>query len=239
MKTILLYTFYTVIASIIGIAIPYFKKLSNFTIKLFMTISASVLVGITFAHLIPESVEQIGKNAIISIMIGFFVPILLERFSKKDDYKSNHHGDLPLFNILTIVAFSLHSFIDGLLLNNELVSHTTGLAVYTGVIAHKIPVAFSLMTILKTHLSQSRKRYLFLIAFILMTPVGAITGFYLLNEMSQTISHQLTSITSGIFIYIALIHLYYDHKLYTERKLNIIFVIGFIFSGILFSIGVH
>lgn len=227
------------IASLIGIAIPYYKKLSSFTIRLFMTISASILLGITAVHLVPESIEEIGNSAIISIMIGFFTPILLERFSKKDDYKSHQHGDLPLFNILTILAFSVHSFIDGLLLNNELISHSTGIAVYTGVIAHKIPVAFSLMTILKTHLKAQKQLILILLIFILMTPLGAISGFYILNGLSQILMHQLTSLTSGIFLYIAVIHLFYDHKLYTEKKLNVAFIFGVIISGLLFSYGIH
>ena len=239
MINILLYSLYTIIASLIGIAVPYYLNVSKSVIRIFMALSAGILLGICGFHLIPESIEHVGNLSVIGILLGFFIPIFLERFSKKEDYKSNHHGDLPLFNMLTFIAFSMHSFVDGLLLNNEMVSHSAGMATIIGVITHKLPVAFSLMTILKTHLQEKRKLYIFLGCFVLMTPLGAILGYEVIANLPMSVVVQLSSITAGIFLYIALIHLYYDHKLYNDLKSNTVVILGIVCAGVFFELGSH
>ena len=239
MKTILLYSIFTVIASLIGVAIPYFLKINKSLVKLLMGLSSGIILGICIFHLIPETYESIGNLSVSMILIGFFIPIMLERFSKKDDFKSHTHGNLPLFNTITLIAFSIHSFIDGLLLINEHTSPEIGFTVFIGIISHKIPVSFSLMTILKTHISDRKKIIAYISCFIFMTPIGAIIGMLFITEMTTAIAFQLTSVTSGVFLYISLIHLYYDHKLYKHLNSNLIFALGVFISAILFSFGMH
>jgi len=50
---------------------------------------------------------------------------------------------------------------------------------------------------------------------------------------------QLSSITAGIFLYIALIHLYYDHKLYNDLKSNTVVILGIVCAGVFFELGSH
>jgi zinc transporter ZupT len=149
--------------------------------------------------------------------------MLLEKFSEGVEHGHLHleghaghdhgHHDHSHFHRLglsfgLLLSLSIHSLIEGIPLNG-----TFSLAIpfwenplLLGVIIHKFPSAFALMTVLKQSVPQPKKRLGMLLFFVLMTPLGVLLGHYILaaggTHMDETF-HILLALATGSFLQIA------------------------------------
>jgi zinc transporter ZupT len=232
MHEIFILSLYTVLATIAGFAIPYFFAVKKQIIAIFIAISSGIIFGITIFHLFEHEHNSLFSTHKFALFFGFFLPVLIERISHRN-YRNADHGELPFFNWMTFLAFFIHSLIDGIILNTSLVSTHLGHDVVLGIIAHKIPVAFSLMTVLKTHEKKTYLMYIMLLLFGISTSIGALLGFSVLSTSSTEILHSLIDFTAGTLLYISIIHLFYDHDIYKNIKLIAFSLLGFLIAGII------
>ena len=234
MTDILIYSLSTIVAALLGAIIPNYFKWETRFIQIFLSISAGIIFGIAILHLIPEVYFRIGLQSLIFVQFGFTIPLLIDYFFKSKS-KDTHSDSHSVINIITISGFLIHSLIDGFVLNVQQLSDTVGHLTLLGIILHKVPVSFSLFTLLKTHLHKKSLLLIVFILFVLFTPIGAIIGSYTINSSYVYLVSAIGAFTSGLFIYIAFLHLFIDHELYKTKQLILMTCLGLVISLLLLS----
>jgi zinc transporter ZupT len=191
-------------------------------VRFLLTVSGGFLFGTVMLHLFPEVFEA-QTQAGIFIVIGFFIQLILEKFSEGVEH-GHLHLDLPdghdhghdhshyhkkgwATAIGLLSSLSIHSLLEGLPIStieatsiSELFHHPLFLAV----VVHKIPTSIALVAVLSQ--TDLGKKWIFamLLWYTVMTPAGALMGKFIqtnLGEHSLT-SLQMTALASGMLLHI-------------------------------------
>src|SRR5690606_37833102 len=147
-----LYPVLLFILSLLGGLFPFvFKKLDERNMPYFLAFSGSFLFAVTVVHLIPESVEELGHQAGVFLLIGFFLQLFLQKFTHGAEHGHTHsdHGHaIPLTTLA--IGMGLHAFMEGLPLGVSYRTHAAEPALFLAVAVHKWPEAMLISTIALT-----------------------------------------------------------------------------------------
>jgi zinc and cadmium transporter len=219
------------LSGLLVFAIPDIQK-RNY--KLILVFAGSYLFAITIIHIMPELYSQAKNPATIGlyVLLGFFLQQILEYFTAGaehghiHDHEGDHqHGKSSA--IMVLIGMSVHALLEGSLLAHPSVIHapheTNGLLL--GIILHKAPAAFALMSIIVCQLNNKKLAILFLIGFALASPIGMLVGnFYVENSaLPNEIFTILFAIVSGNFLHISTTIVFEssdDHH-FNARKLGV------------------
>ncbi|HLF34772.1 MAG TPA: ZIP family metal transporter [Cyclobacteriaceae bacterium] len=207
--------FFTALAG--GIAYQLFPQLRKANIKYILMFAGSYLLSITIVHILPEVFGAFPDPAVVGIFVlaGFFLQLILEFFSRGIEHGHTHvhtsaekeiHFHSP-YIISLMSGLILHSILEGMIVVNPPVPvfhHHAG-GIMLGIVLHKIPESFALMTVLQFSDIRKSGKWLNLILFSLASPVGVLIS-YIMNLMpSITILHisVIYGIVSGTFLYIS------------------------------------
>lgn len=197
--------------TILGGSLPFFiKKLDDRNMQHILAFSGAFLLGITLLHLLPETFEEIGGKAGIYLLAGFFVQLLIQRFTHGVEHghvhmpadQHSHAHQTPLFSVLA--GLSVHAFMEGLPLGYNYRLEATGPSLYMAVAAHKLPEAM-LVTVLVTQIKSRQQAIVVLLLFAAITPVSSMLAVYLGKSyfaMSRLIG-VIIPVVAGAFIHIA------------------------------------
>ncbi len=197
-----------------GLAVYIVPKFNTQYFRLSLVFAGSYLFSITVLHILPElfAVQNEVPYLPLYVLVGFFLQVVLEYFTEgvehghlhKHDNKHNHRGTKW---ISLLIALSIHAFLEGTLLANPqgLHNHSDDHAVFYGILMHKIPAAFALMSVLTCYLNSKVKTILILLIFSLATPAGVIgsTLVYQDNFLPENFFAILFAIVSGNFLHIS------------------------------------
>lgn len=186
-------------------------------LKLFLIFSGGYLFSITFLHILPDlfALHTDARLAGLYILIGFFLQLLLEFFSKGVEHGHGYEAQLEehqrgVSPLTLMAAFLLHAFLDGVILSSPSTAHghhhghgANGLLI--GILLHKIPESFVLTSILSKITSRKRTMIVCLLIFALASPMGLLgVGYF---DQQQLLSGHgslaLWGIVSGSFVHIA------------------------------------
>jgi zinc transporter ZupT len=198
------------IITLAGGSIPLlFKGLNDKRMHLLLAFSGSFLLSITFMHLLPETFGELGSNAGLYLLIGFFLQLLLQRITHGLEHghvhtHTNDHGHthVPLFSIL--LGISIHAIMEGLPLGFNYRMHATEPSLYMAVAVHKLPEAMLIASLVSSTQSK-QKAFITLVLFSLVTPFAGILAYQLgigYSTMSRLVM-VLIPIVAGAFIHIA------------------------------------
>ncbi len=152
-----------------------------------LCLSGSYIFGIGIIHLLPEVFE--GKDWTMSVFVagGFFFQILVEHFSKGVE-----HGHLPekgglskAAAIAVMIGLSLHSLIEGIPLGKYTemadipVNYGLNNHLFYGIVLHKIPAAFALVSFLRMANYRKISVALLLLGFALTSPFSAFVSAHI------------------------------------------------------------
>lgn len=194
-----------------GGLIPYFfSGVNKRILKLVLSFSGAYLLGITALHLLPEAFHGDKSGIGYWVLIGFFIQLLLEIFSKGIEHGHIHpsHNLNWTFAFQIMVGLSLHAFIEGLPLANydefhrhlhEGESHYNSFLV--GILLHKLPAAFALSTVLLMSGIKKSTTIILLIIFASMSPLGGLTGHFL--SLDTAGFQRLLGLVVGTFLHIS------------------------------------
>lgn len=173
---------------------------------LLLAFSGSFLLSITFLHLLPETFKELGETAGIYLLAGFFLQLLIQRFTHGIEHGHVHHAShehhIPLISI--VAGLSFHAFMEGLPLGFNYRMQATEPSLYLAVAAHKLPEAILLTTLVLGTKGKSAS-LLTLLVFSLLTPIASIIASKLGQSyyaMSQVVS-MLIPVVAGAFIHIS------------------------------------
>ncbi len=204
---------------------------NNKYLKLTLAFSGSYLFAISVVHLIPDLYLVGGSDAGYFILIGFFLQLILEYFSRGIEHGHVHiekggHAQLP---VSVMVGLCIHSFLEGMPLSSHFAHDHQHTSFLFGIILHHIPVAFALTSMLYLSGVKRSVTITMLILFSLMTPAGAWFSNIIGNSASLELSEhysKIMGIVIGIFLHISTTILFEtgsDHK-YNRNKILFIII---------------
>lgn len=200
-------------ALIAGATAYFIPKVKEPQYKLALVFAGAYLFSITVIHILPELYANAENPTWVGIyvLVGFFIQQVLEFFTSGAEHGHIHkhsHEDRHSMGsaVLVLVALLLHSFLEGALLSHPSQSHQHEIStsLLTGIILHKAPAAFALMSILLCHTKKSTA-FIFLIIFALGSPLGMLMSDYLVEHhvLSAHAFTILFAVVSGNFLHIS------------------------------------
>ncbi len=199
-----------------GLAVLLIPKLNINKFKILLSFSGAYLFSITVIHILPELFHEATNLRLTGayVLAGFFLQMILEYFSSgvehghihldHDHGHSHDHSHLPYS---MFISLCLHSFLEGTLLMHPFHTHAHEGAhtLLVGLVLHKIPESFALISILLFGLKNRYKAVLLLIVYSLCSPAGLLTSDLLFHELKvdETIFQFLFAIVAGNFLYIS------------------------------------
>ena len=242
------YTLWSVIAisliSIIGIlTISMNKKLLNKVLILLVSLSAGVLIGDAFLHLIPEAtVDGMSINISIMILLGITLFFILEKFIHWRHCHVHPSKSHPKsYAIMNLVGDAFHNLLDGIIIaGSYMVDIKLGMATTLAVILHEIPQEVGDFGVLLHAGFKKGKAILFNFLTALTAILGAVITLIVGSNIS-TLPEYLIPLTAGGFIYIAasdlIPQIHHHHK--KDIKLGqSLLELGIFILGILMMYGI-
>lgn len=200
-----------------GLLVLKIQHIRDRTFKLLLVFAGAYLFSITVIHLLPEllgNAEEPGQVGLY-VLLGFFLQLFLEYFTSGVEHGHLHgleqekgHAHSHHFTPLTLlIALCIHALLDGALLVHPGESehtHDTN-ALLAGVVLHKMPAAFALMSVLLHQLGSRKKAIFMLSLFALASPVGLYFSDYLMGveEGWQLFNAIIYPLVAGSFLHIS------------------------------------
>lgn len=209
--TVVLLISLTLLSGLAPLLIP--RTNSSF-FHLALVFSGAYLLGITLAHLMPELFTGLLNHREVAfwIIVGYFMQLLLDFFTDGVEHGHLHkaaddhlHGSHTMVTLL--LALGVHALLEGVLLNHAGLSgshqHNGGLL--TGIILHKMPAAFALMSLIRCNYRDWRWPVALMFLFSIMTPAGIFLGEYLAvaGWVEQRWLTILYALVTGNFLHIS------------------------------------
>lgn len=182
--------------------------------KLSLVFAGAYLFAITVIHILPELYYNAENPTTIGVyvLLGFFLQQLLEYFSAGAEHghihKHTHEHSQSLSSAIPVlVALSIHSLLEGTLLAHPGTIHAEhdATALLFGIVLHKGPAAFALVTILLCYLKNKKVAIFLLLLFAAASPIGVLIGNYAIHsdELSPKVFTVLFGLVSGNFLHIS------------------------------------
>lgn len=219
----LLVLFFTPLIS--GLLIYLVPKGRTTNYKLLLGFAGSYLFAITVIHILPELYRYTTEVELIGLFVlaGFFLQQLLEYFtsgvehghlhtaqSHTHDHEhghAHHHTHHSVSALVLLLALCIHAFLEGAILAQPVAMGPVYdvNAVLIGIVLHRTPAAFALMTVLTFQLGAKRKALPHLVIFSLAAPAGLLLNTYLANSsiISEAFLVYLYALVSGNFLHIS------------------------------------
>ena len=192
-----------------GIAPLFLPKVNSKAFHFALVFSGAYLFGITLMHLLPELYSGGVEATEVSLWIlaGFFMQVLLDHYTSGVEHghlhisDHDHHHKLSSLLVL-LLAMGVHALLEGsLLAHPELGGHQHGDqhndGLLIGIILHKMPAAFALMSLIMCGYKKLTWPVIFMVIFALATPAGMF--------LSEFLSHSVFANTKTMTIVFALV----------------------------------
>ncbi|MBX7126801.1 MAG: ZIP family metal transporter [Cyclobacteriaceae bacterium] len=196
-----------------GMLAFYIPNVSKGFYKLALVFAGAYLFSITIIHVLPELFHDAVNPGLLGIFTlgGFFLQQGLEFASQGVEHGHIHvhdhaHRHRESSAVLVVAALSLHSLLEGGMLNQSAMTDgNSSQTLLLGILIHKAPEAFALMSVLVCELEKKRRAFLYLMVFAMATPAGILLGNYLtINAWLSSESYMLlVALVSGNFLHIS------------------------------------
>ncbi|QSE98478.1 ZIP family metal transporter [Fulvivirga lutea] len=203
--------FSALLSGLLVFAIP---NLDQKNYKLALVFAGSYLFSITIIHIMPELFSQAENPTSIGIyvLLGFFLQQILEYFTAGAEHGHIHkhehdHQRGVASSIMVLGAMIVHGLLEGSLLAHPSVihAHHDANSILFGIVLHKAPASFALMSIIVCQLKRNKLAIIFLVLFALASPIGMVVGDYYVenNALADETFTILFAIVSGNFLHIS------------------------------------
>ena len=257
LRALLPYALGVLAASTLGGSIPLRSRHNARQMELFLAASAGVMLGVLGAHLLPEAFRA-GPRAAWAIVGGFLFMLVVERFVLPHALHSPQHADdhadcdpslerehvrADAAGIGAFLGLSLHTIADGLALGAAVEDPGVAPYVFLAIVAHKIPSAFALGSILV----RARVRPLRVVAAA--AALGSMVGlggvlFLVARSVAGfepgAVTPYAVAFSAGSFLHVALTDLLPDlHLRGAEKRGVILALLGGLAAMLLLTWLVH
>lgn len=207
-----IYVILIFIATLAGGLLPLAVIESRRYIYLAVSFAAGILIGTALFHLLPEAVEITGNSIGYTILAGFAVFYLPQKFMLTHPCEEGD-CDFHKLGVLAFIGLGFHATIDGIAVGAGY--DLPGLQIIAGaVISHKIPAALALALLLMAAEFEKRRIAILILLFSLATPIGALTTKLLVTGAEKEWFGYILGFSAGNFLAIAgsdLLRRLHDH----------------------------
>ncbi len=227
------------IVALLGAVLIYLRGYLEKWIKPALAFSGAYLLAICLLHLIPELFENnLDHHKLgIFILLGFFLQLVLDYFSGGIEHGHTHidQNQLGKFPFLVFLSLCLHALLEALPLNHLNPSSEIG-SYLAGLLMHKIPISFILVSVFMAYKIPKVKIIAAVIIFATMAPIGIQLGDIIGHE--SAFFQPLIALSIGIILHLSttiLLESNENHSIQLKKFLPLI--IGFLLA--LLSEGLH
>jgi zinc and cadmium transporter len=172
-------------------------------LQYFLALGAGYMLSVAFVEVIPESVHLGGENALVSVLIGFFLVHLFEHTIAphfhfgEETHTEEMHGHHARRTVL--LGLAIHTFFDGVAIAaGFLVSNWLGLMIFVAVFLHKLPEGFTVASVVLA--SGQGKRNAIAAAGLL--GAATLAGVLLTSQLQGQLKYALP-LSGGVTVYVA------------------------------------
>ncbi|KAG7662937.1 uncharacterized protein J8A68_003527 [[Candida] subhashii] len=216
-------------ASTFGVGlIPLKLNLSKLQLNNMSLFSMGILIGTSIVIILPEGVEmlsgsldkkeEVSKYIGLPILIGFVLMFVLENSPVISyiggDYSFLEYGNGTNTNIIKSITGSsitiglvVHGLVDGISLGSSFSKNEQmfKLLIFLAIIVHKLPTAFSLVSILIHEGINDDLLYWHIFVFAMSTPIASLVTFAIvaiIHKDNEFIIGILLLFSGGTFLYV-------------------------------------
>jgi len=224
-------TVFISLLSLVGVFTLSLKRTFLQKIVLFLVaFSAGTMLGSTFFHLLPESVEHLPAQTAFQLTFASLVIFFL--IEKVLHWHHCHKQDCHTHSIgyMNLIGDGLHNFIDGMIIATTFaVSPPLGIATTLAIAAHEIPQEIGDFGVLLHAGFSTKKALIFNVLSAGMAVLGAIISL-LLIESVPGLQDYLLPFAAGGFLYIGAVDLLPELRKETVR-IKLIGLVGMFLLG--------
>src|SRR5258706_2378227 len=212
----------------------YVPPISDGNYKLALVFAGAYLFSITIIHILPELFHQDVRPGLVGVfvLVGFFLQQGLEFFSTGVEHGHIHvhdagHQHEKSSAILVLLALGVHALLEGGMLAHPrtVEHHHDSNTLLWGILLHKAPEAFALMSVLLCELKSKTTAGVYLLLFAAASPLGLyLSDFLLAHEaLSSRAFTFLFALVSGNFLHISTTIVFessLDHR-FNGRKMGV------------------
>ena len=172
-----------------------FKPKNNASIKMILTFSGAFLLTAVATEFLPEIYESGDHFMGLYLMIGVFIQIILEFFSKGAEHGHLHvNKTVKSFPILLFISLCIHAFLEGMpLQDND--------SMLYGIAVHKLPIAFIFTAFLISGKYKIYKALSIILIFAVMSPLGTFSATQL--NFIQEYMLPVKAIVAGVVLHVS------------------------------------
>jgi len=198
-------------------------------LRLLLAFSAAYLFTLSIIHLLPEAFE-FGNVKLMGlfIVLGFCMQLLIDTFSTGIEHGHVHlhsHDCKTHLPRGIFIGLMLHSFLEGLPIYSLAPDHSSSInqQLILGLALHNIPITIAFVALLKDHESKISSKWLLLLLFSFMTPLGYLSSYVLQTyglHNYEVFSRLAFALVIGIFLHISTAILFEtsEHHKYNKTK---------------------
>jgi ZIP family zinc transporter/zinc and cadmium transporter len=172
-------------------------------LQYFLALGAGYMLAVAFLEIIPESVRLTGENALLFVVIGYFLVHLFEHTIAPHFHfgEETHAEEVSHYHARTTVllGMAIHTFFDGVAIAaGFLVSTWLGAVIFAAVFLHKLPEGFTVASVMLA--SGKGKRNALLAAGLL--GAATVVGVLLTSLFQGQLKYALP-LSGGVTAYVA------------------------------------
>jgi zinc and cadmium transporter len=176
---------------------------SRRVLQYFLALGAGYMLAVALVEVIPESIRLGGEQALVFVLIGYFLVHLFEHtiaphfhFGEETHHEefSHHHAQTTL-----LLGLAIHTFFDGVAIAaGFLVSTWLGAVIFFAVFLHKLPEGFTVASVVLACGKGKRN------AILASGLLGAATllGVLLTSALQSQLKYALP-LSGGVTLYVA------------------------------------
>ena len=231
---------------LLGGLIVHWVNVSQKTLRMLLSFSGAFLLTLAFTKIIPEIFSSSDNQWLgYFVLLGFFIQIIMEYFSKGLDHGHSHNHDehnsqgfLGINPYGLFIAISLHAFFEGMPFSGHFQGHEhVDNLLLLGIVIHKIPIAIVIMSLFLGAGYSKGKSFFYLMIFALTAPLGSLVSYLAGNYFTDIENYYriIMAIVVGIFFHIATVILYEGDKGHKFNIFKFLIVLFGIFIALIVS----
>ena len=206
--------------ALIGGWIPLLGQVTHSRLQLYLSLSAGVMLGASFFHVMPDAMEMAGAGFGWWMSLGAVGLFCIERFIAPHSHEASsklqmehehepgcehdheHRAAPSVSGWMAVLGLTIHTFMNGVGLAGAVQfdlqqeSHGSwvlpGLALFLAIGLHKPADALAISTVLSRKRVAVGKIKLVQVGFALMVPIGAAAFMLTKGAMKESLQNQLT-----------------------------------------------
>ena len=212
-----------------GSLIGLIKKPKEDILRGSLAFAASMMLGISFFQLIPESLRIASFSLVI---ISFFCGIVMFRIVDRilphinPELLKKEKSSVKRSVAMLVIGMALHNIPEGLAIGVGFVLNPLlGVAIALGIAAQDVPENIATIVPLYGLTKKRMKSFVITTVTIMFELVGFIFGYYILKEASSNLLGASLAVAAGFMAYISIEELIPAAQIKENLKVSIISLI--------------